>query len=137
MRNFILWLLCFAFQFILISNDSNCTARHNFDKWDLILENLAPKWFLMNYISAVLWHVVVINIKFAILFVHKNIVFGLSKLFWMGTNCFGRVQITLFRFKLDFSGLIFIIWTCPKWFGSSKLFWSGPNFFGQFQIRLF
>ena len=38
------------------------------------------------------------------------------KLFWLGPNCFGRVQIILVRFKLDFSRLIFIIWTCPKWF---------------------
>ena len=28
--------------------------------------------------------------------------FGLSKLFWMGPNCFGQVQIILVRFKLDF-----------------------------------
>ena len=40
---------------------------------------------------------------------------------WMGKNCFGRVQIILVRFKLDFSGLIFIIWTCPK------LFWPNQN----------
>ena len=31
-------------------------------------------------------------------------------------NCFGRIQIVLVRFKLYFSRLIFIIWTCPKWF---------------------
>ena len=42
------------------------------------------------------------------------------------TNCFGwvrffrRVKILLVRFKLDFSGLIFIIWTCSKWFGPNK-----------------
>ena len=40
--------------------------------------------------------------------------FGLSKLFCTGANCFGQVQIILVRFKLDFSGLIFKIWTCPK-----------------------
>ena len=40
--------------------------------------------------------------------------FGLSKLFWIGTNCFGQVQIILVMFKLDFSGLIFMIWTSPK-----------------------
>ena len=28
------------------------------------------------------------------------------------------VQIILIRFKLGFSGLIFTIWTCPKWFGT-------------------
>ena len=32
-------------------------------------------------------------------------------------NWFGQIQIILIRFKLDFSGLIFIIWTCAKWFG--------------------
>ena len=40
--------------------------------------------------------------------------FGPSKLFWTDTNCFGQVKIILFRFMLDFSGLIFMIWTCPK-----------------------
>ena len=35
-------------------------------------------------------------------------------------NCFGQVQIILIRFKLDFSGLIFIIWTSPKWFGPNQ-----------------
>ena len=39
------------------------------------------------------------------------------KLFLWGTNRFGQVQIILVRFKLDFSGLIFIIWTCAKLFG--------------------
>ena len=42
------------------------------------------------------------------------------KLFWSGPNHFGRVQIILVRFKFDFSGLIFVIWTCPK-HGSYKL----------------
>ena len=40
--------------------------------------------------------------------------FGPSKLFKTGTNRFELVQIVLFRFKLDFSGLVFIIWTCPN-----------------------
>ena len=42
------------------------------------------------------------------------------KLFWSGPNRFGRVRIILVRFKLGFSGLIFIIWTCPKWFGPDQ-----------------
>jgi hypothetical protein len=45
------------------------------------------------------------------------------KRFWtvqMVLDAFGRVQIILVRFKLDFSGLIFIIWTCPKWFGPDQ-----------------
>ena len=42
--------------------------------------------------------------------------FGPSKLFWKSSNCFGQVQIVLFRFKL---------------------FWLGSNKFGQFQIILF
>ena len=32
--------------------------------------------------------------------------FGPSKLFWSCSNCFGRVQIILVRFKLYFSGLL-------------------------------
>jgi hypothetical protein len=39
------------------------------------------------------------------------------KLFWSGPNRFGQVQIILVSFKLDFSGIFFIIWTCPKLFG--------------------
>ena len=46
--------------------------------------------------------------------------FGLSKLFWTGANCFDWGQIILFRFKLDFSILIVIIWTCPKLFGPNQ-----------------
>ena len=51
--------------------------------------------------------------------------------FWIGTNCFGWVQIILFRFKLDFSGQNFVIFTCPKCLGpnqndldSPKSFWT-------------
>ena len=32
-------------------------------------------------------------------------------------NCFGRVQIILVTFKLDFFGLSFIIWTVQNHFG--------------------
>ena len=39
--------------------------------------------------------------------------FGPSKLFWLGTNCFGRVQFV---------------------FDLSNLFWLCPNHFGQVQI---
>ena len=51
---------------------------------------------------------------------YRSKIFGPSKLFWLGTNYklfrsgtnrFGRVQIILVRFKLDFSGLIFIIYS--------------------------
>ena len=51
------------------------------------------------------------------------------KLFCTGLNCFGQVQIILFRFILDFSGLFFIICTCPKWFGpyQNKLVPSLPS----------
>ena len=37
-----------------------------------------------------------------------------SKMILDHPNCFGRVQIILVRFKLDFCGLTFIIWTCQK-----------------------
>ena len=47
--------------------------------------------------------------------------FGLSKLFWSGTKCFGHVQIILVGSKLFWSGAnltflfkFFIIWTCSK-----------------------
>ena len=57
-----------------------------------------------------------------------------TKRFWTGTNCFGRVQIILIRYKLDFSGLILIIWTCPTRFepiqnklGSSKTICTRPS----------
>ena len=49
-----------------------------------------------------------------------QIVLDGNKLFWSGPYYSGRVQIILFWFKLYFSGLIFIIWTCPKWFGSKQ-----------------
>ena len=54
------------------------------------------------------------DLSLVLLYVQND--FGLSKLFWKGTNCFGQVQIILVMFKwalfkLDFSGLIFIIWT--------------------------
>ena len=41
----------------------------------------------------------------------------LSKWFWSGQDRFDRIQIIFFSFKLDFSGLFFIIWTCQKLFG--------------------
>ena len=34
---------------------------------------------------------------------------------WSGPNHFGWVQIILVRFKSDFSGLNFMIWTKPQW----------------------
>ena len=50
---------------------------------------------------------------------------------------FVLVQIILVRFKLDFSGIIFVIWTCPKWFlsvqnnwYSTKMIWTVQNNFG-------
>ena len=43
-----------------------------------------------------------------------------SKLILDRPNCFGRVQISLIRFKLGFSGLFFIIRTCQKWFGPNQ-----------------
>ena len=56
------------------------------------------------------------------------------------TNCFGRVQIILVRLKLHFSGLIFLIWTCPKWFGpdqneldQSKTISTRPKWFGPIE----
>ena len=56
------------------------------------------------------------------------------KLFWSGANCFGRIQIILARFKLDFSGIIFIIFTYPKLFGYlSKTTWTRPIRIGPIQ----
>ena len=40
-----------------------------------------------------------------------QIVLDRYKLFW---SCFCWVQIFLVRFILEFSGLIFMVWTCPK-----------------------
>ena len=69
-----------------------------------------------------------------------QIVLIASKLFWSGPNCFGQVQIILVRFKLYFSGLIFIIWTWPKWIGpvqndwySTKIIWTVHNHFGPIE----
>ena len=53
--------------------------------------------------------------------------FGPSKLFWTETNCFGRVQIILDRFNLDFSGLI-------DWF-STKIVCTVQNHFGSIGDR--
>ena len=60
--------------------------------------------------------------------------------FWTGPICFGRVQIILVRFKSDFSTLIFIIWTRPKWIGlvlnnwySTKMIWKVQNHFGPIE----
>ena len=43
-----------------------------------------------------------------------------SKSFCSGPNHFVWVQIILVRFKLEFCSLIFIIWTCPKWFETDQ-----------------
>ena len=43
-----------------------------------------------------------------------SIVLDGSKLFWSGPNRFVWVQIILVMFKLDFSGMIFMIWTRTK-----------------------
>ena len=45
------------------------------------------------------------------------------KLFWLGPNYFGQVQIILIRFKLDFYDIVFTIWTQPKqsWPNLNKL----------------
>ena len=76
--------------------------------------SIGPKWFWTN-----------------------QIVLDGYKLFWLGPNHFGRVQIIFERFKLDFSGLTFIIWACPKWFGPvqnnfyyTKMIWKVQNHFG-------
>ena len=60
--------------------------------------------------------------------------FGPSKWFWTNTPWFGRVQIILVRsksfqtrFKLDFSGLISIIWTYAKWFEPNHNDWTRPK----------
>ena len=50
------------------------------------------------------------------------------KLFLSGPNCFFfLVQIILVRFRLDFSGKFFIIWTCAKWFDPTKTNWTHPK----------
>ena len=54
---------------------------------------MGPKWFLTVQIIVVEY-----------------------QLFWTGPIYIGRVQIVSDRFKLDFSGLTFIIWTYPKLF---------------------
>ena len=43
-----------------------------------------------------------------------QIILDRYKSFWLGPNHFGRIQIIFVMFKLDFSGLFFIIWTYPK-----------------------
>jgi hypothetical protein len=56
------------------------------------------------------------------------------------TNHFGGVQIILIQVKLDFFGLIFIIWTRPKqiapvqddWY-STKIIWTLQNHFGPIE----
>ena len=66
-----------------------------------------------------------------------------SKSFWLVPNHFGRVQIILVRFKLDFYSLIFIIWTCPKWFEPDqnkvdlcKAIGTQQKLFGRFKMIL-
>ena len=69
-------------------------------------------------------------------------------MFWGGPNFFGWIQIILVRLKLDFSGLIFMIWTCAKWLGpdqykvdlskntikySAKIIWTVQNHFGPIE----
>ena len=56
--------------------------------------SIAPKWF---------WTEQIILVEY--------------QSFLSGPNRFGWAQSILVRVKLDFSGLIFIIWTWPKWFG--------------------
>ena len=48
-------------------------------------------------------------------------------LFWSDANHFGQVQIISVRVKLDISGLIFIIWTWPKWIGLDQNDLEGPK----------
>ena len=66
-----------------------------------------------------------------------------SKIILDRPNCFVPGQIILVRFKLDFSGLIFIIWTCSKWFKPnqnelhrSKMIVTWPKWFGLSKIVL-
>ena len=81
-----------------------------------------------------------------------------SKMIFDRPNCFGRVQVVLIRsklfwldhnqiilvtFKLNFSALSFIIWTCLKWFGphqnkldSSRTIGTRPKLFGRSKIIL-
>ena len=61
-----------------------------------------------------------------------------SKIILDRPNCFGQVQNILVKFKLDFSLLTFIIWTCPKWFWPdqnkldlSKTIGTRPKWFGR------
>ena len=69
---------------------------------------------------------------------------GPLKWFWTSSNHYGRVQIVLVRIKLDFYGLFFIIWTCPKQLRSnqneldpSKTIGTRPKSFGiQRRTRL-
>ena len=53
-----------------------------------------------------------------------------------------QVQVILVRFKLNFSGLVFIIWTCLKWFGPNQNelvldqnYWTFQNHFGPISRR--
>jgi hypothetical protein len=82
--------------------------------------SIGPKWF---------WNI--------------QIVLNSYKLFWSDPNCFGQVQIILVRFKLDFYGLVFKIWTQPKWSGPdqikldpTKTNWTRPKWFGRSKIIL-
>ena len=65
-----------------------------------------------------------------------------SKLVWMCANCFGQVQIIFVSFKWYFSGLIFIVWSCPKLFGANnmldptKTIGTWPKLFGRCKIIL-
>jgi hypothetical protein len=66
-----------------------------------------------------------------------------SKIILDRPNCFGRVQIILVRFKLDFSRIFFIIWTLPKCFGPnqnkldpSKMIGTRAKLFGWSKIIL-
>jgi hypothetical protein len=66
-----------------------------------------------------------------------------KKMFWSDPKRFGQVQIILVKFKLDFYGLIFIIWTQPKWSGPNqneldltKINWTRPKLFGRSKIIL-
>ena len=66
-----------------------------------------------------------------------------SKSFWSGPKDFGQVQKILVRFKLDCSGLTFLILTCLKWFwpnqnksDPSKTMGTRPKWFGRSKIIL-
>ena len=46
-----------------------------------------------------------------------------NKILLVGSNLLWTGKIIFVSFKLDFSGLIFIIWTCPKGIGPVQNDW--------------